>query len=177
MELIYYPSPILYQKCNHVENIDSNIKDVISEMFKIMYEQHGIGLAAPQVGLLLRFFITNVSGNPEDKSSERVYINPEIISTSGREVSSEGCLSFPNIFPEIVRFSKIVFKSKTLDGDEIKGELEGLAARVFQHELDHLNGILIVKRMSRADKIKFKRELASLEEKYLENLIYIKEIK
>ena len=114
---------------------DGDPTELVRAMTKIMFENNGIGLAAPQVGVLKRLFIM---GNEEKLY---VCINPEVISGEEEERGLEGCLSFPDLWMNVKRYKKIKVKYQTISGQIVESELSGLTARVFQHELDHLNGV------------------------------------
>ena len=116
-------------------NVDGDPTELIKAMTKIMFENNGIGLAAPQVGIQKRLFIM---GNDQKLF---VCINPEIIVTEGEERDIEGCLSFPNLWMRVKRNKIVKVKYQSIDGEFVENVLEGLASRVFQHELDHLDGI------------------------------------
>jgi len=125
-------------------------------MAEIMYKAKGIGLAANQVGILKRFFIMDVS-QKEGKNKLEVYINPEIVSTEGETIYEEGCLSIPGYFAPVKRYAKIYIKAYDIDGNLIERELDEISAIVFQHEYDHLDGILFIDRLSPIRKQLFKK--------------------
>lgn len=134
-----YPSKILLKPNQKVEVIDEKIKKLISDMEETMYAAEGRGLAAPQVGVNLQIIVVD-SG---DKS--QAFVNPEIIKTSKKsEIMEEGCLSLPGIEVKVKRFWQIEVKTLNIEGKEIKFKTEGLLARIIQHEIDHLNGKLIL---------------------------------
>ncbi len=141
-------NPFLRKKTKIVEKVDlEKVKKLLPVMFEIMYKAGGIGLAAPQVGIGLRFFIIDLM---KDNQSEKItIINPEIIEKS-EELKSykEGCLSFPNQYSEIVRPEKVKIKYINLEGQEQEMQTDGLLARCIQHETDHLDGILFVDHIS-----------------------------
>jgi peptide deformylase len=140
-----YPAPVLGQKAQPVENIDGNIRSLAEKMKDIMVQRQGVGLAGPQAGVSLQIFVASPDGT---KDNARVYINP-VITPSGKLVTAEeGCLSLPGIYGKIQRYSKCSIKAVGLDGKEISEEAEGLLARIFQHECDHLNGTLVADKLS-----------------------------
>lgn len=153
MRILHYGEKELRQKSKKVDKITEEIKTLVKNMFETMYNANGIGLAAPQVGINLQIFITDVDNNP------LVFINPEIIHTEGKEIKEEGCLSFPGLYELVARASKVVVKAVNLEGQEFKLEAENLLARAIQHEYDHLNGVLIIDRISKARRIQIKKEL------------------
>lgn len=128
--------------------IDDELKAMVSQMFALMYESKGIGLAANQVALPYRMFVINPSGDPEQKDEEFVFINPEISRRNGSEDGEEGCLSLPDIYGQVPRATRIVIDAFNLDGQQFEMELSGWDARVVQHEYDHLEGVMFPDRVS-----------------------------
>src|SRR5687767_12798449 len=128
-------------------------------MGRIMHELRGVGLAAPQVGLALRMMLVCPSG---EAGEETVVINPEILSREGRGEMEEGCLSFPGIYGIIDRPERVKVRYRDLDWNEKELDLDSFVARVFQHEFDHLNGVVFVDRMTPADKMKNRQKLEDL---------------
>jgi peptide deformylase len=165
MELAYYPDPVLKQKCQELPQIDERFSQTVKEMFQIMYRAAGIGLAAPQVGILQRFFILNTDGTPE---GEIVCVDPVLVSAEGEELAEEGCLSFPGIMVKIPRHTKVKLRFLGIEGTQKEIAAEGLLARAIQHELDHLDGVLISMRMSPAEKLANRQKLRELEKAYRE---------
>ncbi len=145
LKVLTYPNPILSQKAQLVDRLSSKDLAMIEQMIDVMYEEDGVGLAAPQVGISKQIIIVSPQAI---RGEEQVYINPEIIHFSNeQELGLEGCLSVPNISCEVRRAKKITFKAKTIKGKEIVEELQNFPARVIQHEVDHLNGILLIDRV------------------------------
>lgn len=136
---------------------------MIRQMFDLMYEQNGIGLAANQVDLPYRMFVINVHSDPAEKEEERVFINPVITQRKGVAEDREGCLSFPEIFAPVKRPEKIVINAYNAAGEEVTYEMEGLYARATQHEADHLDGILFIDRLSPANLLAIRDDLEALE--------------
>jgi len=132
-------NPILRQKSQPVEHLTKEVRDLIIQMKKIVENNNGVGLAAPQINVSLRVIVCEVDNN------SYAFINPEIIKSS-QETSSleEGCLSLPNIYGEVERSEKIILKAIDSDGKKIKLKVFGLLARIVQHEIDHLDGILFI---------------------------------
>jgi peptide deformylase len=150
LELVKYPSPYLRQKAWAVSQVDDEIRELTQQMVQIMYGTNGIGLAANQVGRSERIFVMDPwQDEPENLefTPALICINPEIISKEGSQKTKEGCLSIPKYFAQIERAKKVVLRFHTLEGEVKEVELEGLAAVVAQHELDHLDGILFVDHM------------------------------
>ncbi|MGB9694420.1 MAG: peptide deformylase [Caldisericaceae bacterium] len=138
MKIYTYGNPILRKKAKRIKNIDKALLETIDSMFRTMEESSpkGVGLAATQVGLNIALFVYKLDDD------EGVVINPEIIDRSGSEIGEEGCLSVPGIYAPIERAEKVIVRGIDGKGNRVKYEVTGLKARVFQHETDHLNGIL-----------------------------------
>ncbi len=147
MKIINYPHPTLRYVSKPIRRIDAEFREMIREMFLLMYQARGIGLAANQVDLPLRFFICNLAGNP-DEGEEMVFINPVLSRPKGQAEQEEGCLSLPGLYAPVKRPEAIHFEAHALDGALMSGTLEGMMARVVQHEVDHLNGVLFVDRLT-----------------------------
>lgn len=158
-----YPAPVLGEKAKPIEKIDGDIRKLAEKMKDIMVQNQGVGLAGPQAGVGLQIFVASPDGT---KQNAKVYINPVIIPSGKLVTSEEGCLSLPGIRGNIRRYSKCSIKALGLDGEEISEEAEGLLARIFQHECDHLNGTLIADRLSVVAKIAAKKKLKRLRENY-----------
>jgi peptide deformylase len=142
-----YPDPVLSQPGEPVTEFDTDLRKLVADMFETTYANQGIGLAAPQVGVSKRLTVIDLSmgKNPADKL---VLINPEIISSEGRLYEEEGCLSFPEIREKIVRSAKVRIRAQDEHGKWFEMDGEELLSRCFQHEIDHLNGVLFIFRMS-----------------------------
>ena len=156
MKILLYGDDRLTQKCQPVTVISSNLNLIIKEMFDLMNQESGIGLAAPQVGILERFFIADLRDG-----KKYIFINPEIIEKEELIVCEEGCLSFPGVYTETERYRKIKIKFLNLSGQESVLEAEDLLAQVIQHEIEHLDGILLIN--STIEKIEFQLKLLDLE--------------
>ena len=148
MEIVLYPHPALRWKSKPIQEINDDLRKVVSEMFELMYAAKGIGLAANQVGLPYRLFILNLSGDPEEKDEEIVFINPDIFKRKGTTEGEEGCLSFPGMYGQVKRAAKVDIEAFDLDGACFEYSLDELAARAVQHESDHLDGVLFIDRMT-----------------------------
>ena len=135
------------------------------KMFELMFQARGVGLAAPQVGLTVRLFVASPTYEPTD---QRVYINPSILSADGTQEGEEGCLSFPGIVCNIKRANVVTIQATNLDGQVFQETGEGLAARIFQHESDHLDGRLLTDRMGTVARLANRRALRDLEEEFAE---------
>lgn len=158
-----FPSPVLGQKAAPIEKIDDTIRALADKMMDIMVQYKGVGLAGPQAGVSLRIFVASPDGT---KKNAKVYINPVIAPSGKLEAAEEGCLSLPGIFGQIRRYTKCSIKAQGLDGKEIVEEAEGLLARIFQHECDHLDGTLVADKLSTVAKIAARKKLKQLRENY-----------
>ncbi len=158
-KLITYPNPVLLQPARPVEQIDDFIHLLVEDMTRLMYENRGIGLAAPQVGESLRVVTVDLSG-PDNQEELTVYINPEIIHTEGEITSEEGCLSVMGYQSRVSRFEKIKIRARNLEGQEVVQEGEGLWAICMQHEIDHLNGKLFIDHVSRLKRAIYEKKLS-----------------
>jgi peptide deformylase len=163
LKIIAYPDPRLRKVSIEVQKFDENLAALAKRMFELMREARGVGLAAPQVGKNIRLFIANHSGKPED---DRIYVNPVISDAEGEETSQEGCLSLPNINVDVGRPVTAKIRAKDLTGNPIDQTESGYIARIWQHELDHLNGVLIIDRMGPTAKMENRKILKELEDKY-----------
>lgn len=157
LEIKRYPERVLKERASSVLNIDREILKLIDDMIETMYAAPGIGLAAPQVGVSKRIIVIDVSVKEGEKTPLIVLINPEIVSTEGEIDSEEGCLSLPGYTTTVKRAEGVVVKGFNRDGKEIKVEGEGLLSRALQHEIDHLNGILLIDRISKIKREFFKK--------------------
>ena len=162
LSLVIYPDEVLKRVAQPVDAITEEVVLVAQRMLRIMHDAPGVGLAAPQVGLNWRMFVANPTREPID---DRIFINP-IITPVGRQVEEqeEGCLSLPNITAKIRRPKTVSIKALGIDGQPFELQDDDLAARVWQHETDHLDGVLILDRMSKLDKLANRRAVAELEQ-------------
>lgn len=153
-QIVKYPEPVLSKPAAPVTEFDAALKKLVQEMFESMYAAQGIGLAAPQIGLSKRLTVIDISfnKNPDEKI---VLINPEVIEEEGKQFEEEGCLSLPEIREKVSRAAWVKVRAQDVDGNPIELEGEELLARAIQHEIDHLDGILFIDRLSR-----LKRDLA-----------------
>ncbi|SVB07346.1 uncharacterized protein METZ01_LOCUS160200 [marine metagenome] len=159
-DIVHYGDPILRKKCSPVKDF-SNLESLIDDLFDTMYEAEGIGLAANQVGLDLNLFVIHISDTDED-DIPRVFINGEILISEGKCVFPEGCLSMPLVSLEVARPETITFRYQSLDKGWEEEVFSDLLGRAIQHEMDHLNGILIIDRVSSIEKMKVNKELKEI---------------
>ncbi len=141
LEIKNCPDPVLRKMCLPIDNIDGDLVTLAGNMVETTLAAPGVGLAANQIGLPWRLFVINI-GVKTDKENLVTVINPEITSMEGSELGEEGCLSIPDVMAKVTRASQIEIKGYDLDGNEVRYEAEGYLARAFQHEMDHLNGVL-----------------------------------
>lgn len=145
MKVINYGEPVLRQEAEKVTKVSSKIQKLVADMFDTMYAYNGVGLAAPQVGVLKRIFVLDCSTD-EAPMPQMVFINPVIVRRTGAMISREGCLSFPGVYTDVKRYEDITVRYMDLKGKTREMTVEGgtLLCRAIQHELDHLNGVLFV---------------------------------
>lgn len=161
LDVLKFPEPILKKIALPITDFNSDLAKIAKDMLYTMYKAPGIGLAAPQVGHSIRMFVIDIDFEKERVTaadgSERVeysnfnplvMINPEIISSEGEQIHQEGCLSFPGIFEDVKRFEKISIKYQNLSGKKIELDAEEMLSICMQHELDHLNGVVFIERLS-----------------------------
>ena len=147
LKIVKYPEPVLSQPGEPVTEFNAELRKLVADMFETTYDSQGVGLAAPQVGVSKRLATVDLSmgKNPEEKI---VLINPEIISSEGRLYEEEGCLSFPEIKEKVVRAAKVRVRAQDEHGKWFEMDGDDLLARCFQHEIDHVDGMLFIFRMS-----------------------------
>lgn len=147
VQLVIHPHPVLRYKSKPIARVDKELKEIVLEMFQIMYTARGVGLAANQVALPIRLFVCNPSGI-QDEGPELVFINPVISKQKGVEEAEEGCLSLPGVNANVKRSKSLWVNAYDISGKEIDTEASGYLARIIQHEIDHLDGVLFVDRLS-----------------------------
>ncbi|CAN6453107.1 unnamed protein product [Victoria cruziana] len=166
LKIVEYPDPLLRKANKRVNTFDDNLKELVDEMFDLMYKTDGIGLSAPQVGLNIQLMVFNPAGE-RGVGEELVLINPRVYKYSKKIVPfNEGCLSFPGIYADVERPAAIKVDAQDITGSKFSISLKGLPARVFQHEFDHLQGILFFERMSQEVLDSIRQSLQDLEKKY-----------
>ena len=147
MKIVQYPHPALRYDAVPLTALDEKVRRYAAEMLGLMYEAKGLGLAATQVALPYQLFVANFAGDPQQKEHERVYINPVILERKGSVEGEEGCLSFPGLFQKVRRAKTVRVQAYNLNGELVEEQASDLAARVLQHEIDHLHGILYIDKM------------------------------
>ena len=166
-QVVHYPEPVLRKRAEEVPEVDDAVRDTVAAMFQTMYEDKGVGLAAPQVGLRIRILVLNQTGDPEEKAEELALVNPTLVDRGGPATRmDEGCLSFPGIYAEVERPDRCTVRYLDLEGNQVEREFEGFPSRIVQHEYDHLEGVLLVDRMSPAEKVRNKAALEELVDDY-----------
>lgn len=163
LKIICYPDPRLKKPSARITEFAPSLKVLADQMLALMREAKGVGLAAPQVGLNIRLFVMNATGKPED---DRVYLNPMLSEAEGDEEDEEGCLSIPELRVNILRAKRLRMEAQDLQGKTSIQDADGFVARVWQHESDHLNGILLTDRMGPVAKIANRGLLKELEAKF-----------
>jgi peptide deformylase len=174
LEIVHYPHPALVHVTKPVGRIDKQLNLQIGAMIEAMYEARGLGLAANQVALPYQLLVTNLTGDPNQKDKEEVYINPVIVERKGTQDGEEGCLSFPKLFQNVRRAKTVKVQAYNLKGELVEITASDLAARCWQHEIDHLNGVMFINKMgpiarlaSRGSLKEFEREFREAQKKGL----------
>jgi peptide deformylase len=163
LQVVKYPDPRLKEICTPIDTIDEPLIRLVEGMWRLMLESSGVGLAGPQVGVTVRLFVASPSFSPEDL---RVYINPRIVEASGKVEEEEGCLSFPLIYTNVKRDAIVTVESTDLDGNTFRETCGDLHSRIIQHEIDHLDGRLLVDRMGTLSKLTNRKALKDLEAQF-----------
>lgn len=167
LKIIHYPDPRLRKKAAPITaftpEVTADLAQTAAKMIELMHADKGVGLAAPQVGLSISLFVMNPTGQPED---QRIYLNPTLTNGDGAELDEEGCLSLPGIRTNVDRFLKMTITAQDLTGQPFSESAEGFVARIWQHEVDHLNGTLILDRMGPGTKLMFRKKIKELESTY-----------
>ncbi|MFN3234193.1 MAG: peptide deformylase [Gammaproteobacteria bacterium] len=166
LTVLKYPDPKLRNKAKPVDSFNGDLKQLIDDMYETMYIENGCGLAATQVGIDKRVVVMDVSSPGGDKEP-RYFINPEILSAEGDTRYQEGCLSVPGVYEWVKRAEKVRFRTYDLDGNPHEEDAEGLLAICMQHEIDHLNGMLFIDRLSSIKRARAKRMLEKLKSRNL----------
>ena len=159
--IVKYGNPVLEKPAEKVTAFDQELEKLIDDMFESMYEAHGVGLAAPQIGIGRRIAVIDVSFK-EDPGARLVLINPEIIHTEGKHTQSEGCLSIPDFRENVTRPNKVTVRAQDVKGNFYEKTGEELLARAFLHETDHLNGKLYISHLSALKRDLMKRKIKKM---------------
>lgn len=159
MKIVKYPHPALRVKAKPITTLDKDIQLAGGKMLELMYASEGLGLAAPQVALDVRMIVMNFKGDPDDKEFEIVALNPVITDSKGAIADREGCLSFPNLYQHVRRAKTVTVEYYDLKGVHQRMECHDLPARVWQHEIDHLDGVLFIDKMGSMGRARSEKEL------------------
>jgi peptide deformylase len=159
--IVKYGDPVLETPAKTITEFDDDLRKLADDMFESMYAAHGVGLAAPQIGISKRIVVIDITFK-EDPEAKMVLVNPEIVRTEGRQRSSEGCLSLPDFREEVTRPNVVTIKAQGLDGKWFEKTGEGLLARAFLHETDHVNGKLYITHISALKRDLMKRKIRKL---------------
>jgi peptide deformylase len=166
MKIVLYPHPALRAKARPVTAIDKKIHEAARAMIDLMYEHKGLGLAANQVALPYRLLVMNLSGDAQKRDGEAVYVNPVIVERKGSVEDEEGCLSFPGLYAKVRRAKSVKVQAYNLKGELLEFGASDLAARCWQHEVDHLDGVLFIDKMSTIARIASRGSLREFEREY-----------
>ncbi len=166
LRIIEYPHPTLRHVSKPLKRVDAELHAHIRQMFELMYEAKGIGLAANQVDLPYRLFVVNLEASPDSPETELVFINPVIRQRKGSEEAEEGCLSIPGLYAPVTRPKSVIISAYNDKGEELTYELDGLPARVVQHETDHLDGVLFIDKLGPTGQMSVRDQLDEFEIQY-----------
>jgi peptide deformylase len=169
IKLIHYPHSTLRHKSKPIARVNAELKTLVQEMFEIMYEFRGVGLAANQVNLPIRLFVANPSGEAEE-GPELVFLNPVIVKANGVVEAEEGCLSLPGVNGQVKRNKSLQINAYDLSGNEINSHVDGFLARIIQHEIDHLDGVMFIDRMIDESKRPIEEEIAKFDRVFAERI-------
>ena len=161
-KIVLYGDPVLETRAAEVTRFDRELKTLAADMFETMYHAHGVGLAAPQIGISRRMAVIDVTFK-EDPNAKIVIVNPEIIHRQGKQTSSEGCLSLPEFREQVTRAEIVKVRAQDVDGNFFEMSGDGLLARAFQHEIDHLDGKLFISHISALKRDLIKRRIRKLQ--------------
>src|SRR5271165_5314497 len=167
-KVVCYPHPALVHPTRTLTSIDKKIHLHVGEMIETMYDAKGLGLAANQVALPFQILVMNITGDPNQKDQEHVFINPVIVEKKGVQEGDEGCLSFPDLFQKVRRAKTVKVQAYNLKGEPVEVVANDLAARCWQHELDHLNGVLFISKMGPLARLAARGAVKDFERKFRE---------
>jgi peptide deformylase len=167
-KIVHYPHPALRHKSNPVTTIDKELHLHIGEMKELMYQAKGLGLAAPQVALPFQLLVMNITGDPSQPECEEVFLNPQIGEKKGVMQGEEGCLSFPGLYQDVRRAQTIKVRAYNLKGELVEKVVSDLEARAWQHEIDHLNGVLFIDMMGPIARFAARPSVKKFEKAYRE---------
>lgn len=159
--IVKFGNPVLERPAEPVTVFDGELKKLVADMFESMYAAHGVGLAAPQIGISKRLAVIDVTFK-EDPDAKLVLVNPQIVHTEGKQTQSEGCLSIPDFREPVARAKKVTVRAQDMNGKWFERTAEELLARAFLHETDHLNGRLYISHISALKRDLMKRKIRKL---------------
>jgi peptide deformylase len=163
VKIIHYPHPTLRHKSKSIRRVDADLQAAVAEMFELMYEAKGIGLAANQVDLPYRLFVINLASDPKEPEEEYVFINPVLSHPKGSATAEEGCLSLPGLYADVTRPATIQVSAYGIDGQAFDARVDGLMARAIQHETDHLDGVMFTDKLSETEALAVRPTLEEFE--------------
>jgi peptide deformylase len=163
LQVIQYPHPTLRHKSKPLKRVDAELRQIVREMFDLMYEHKGIGLAANQVDLPYRLFVINLESDPKATDEEHVFINPVLSNRKGSAEAEEGCLSLPGLYGDVRRPEHVRLNAYNLSGEEVTLDLDDLFARAVQHEIDHLDGVLFIDHLTPTSEAKARTAIQDFE--------------
>ncbi len=166
MKIVQYPHPALRYVCRPLTAIDAKVRKAAEEMLELMYEAKGLGLAAPQVALPYRLIVLNLTGDREQRDKEGAYVNPVILERKGSVEDEEGCLSFPGLYAKVRRAKTVTVQAYNLNGESVQITATDLPARAWQHEIDHLDGVLFIDKMGTIAKLASRGSLKEFEREF-----------
>ncbi len=166
MRIVQYPHPTLRHVSKPLKRVDQELHAIVREMFELMYAANGVGLAANQVDLPYRLFVLNLKSDPEAVDEEYVFLNPVLTSRKGMAEAEEGCLSLPGLYGQVKRPERVTLNAFNLAGEELNLQIDGLFARAVQHEIDHLDGILFIDRLSPTGEMALREAIADFEAEF-----------
>lgn len=166
MDVLIYPNPILRRGGKPITEFGEDLRALADRMLEAMYVEGGVGLAAPQVGIEQKLLVLNPLGSKDDRSGELVICNPKIVRKKKKEFGEEGCLSFPGIQVDVERAVEITVDYQDINGEEQSLKCDSWLARIVQHEIDHLEGVFFVDRLTSGEKLRVKSQLLELESDY-----------
>lgn len=166
MKIVQYPHPALRHVCKPLTAIDAKVRKAAEEMLELMYEAKGLGLAAPQVALPYRLIVLNLTGDRTKRDQEGAYVNPVVLERKGSVEDEEGCLSFPGLYAKVRRAKTVKVQAYNLNGEAVEITASDLAARAWQHEIDHLDGVLFIDKMGTIAKLASRGAIKDFEREY-----------
>ncbi len=166
LKIVHYPHPSLRHPAKPLPAIDERVRTIARKMVELMYEAKGLGLAAPQVGLPYQLFVANYAGDSTNQEAEGIYINPVILDKEGTIEGEEGCLSFPQLYQKVRRARTVRVQAYNLEGQLLELKLSELPARIWQHEVDHLHGVLFIDKLGPIGRLSARGSLREFEYLY-----------